>query len=417
MTRTWNTLSNTLTSECEKHILPVLINILHPIDRIQEKKFPNLRLVTQTIDEINKKDQTEPFDIQQLSSEWRRYKRLMNLERESPNFPVKSAQLKLESTIKCQEQNRVKTYEYLIFVGVLQINGFHMSMFKFGYQLSKYNMDSIFDLYESHLSKFLELKDEIEKQAYIFKVTLYNIENKEAAVKYMFRSIGKRLHQYFQNLSGPDDSVNMPTLKTKVYTLLPEDLQSDAESLTSAFGNLFQCLQPFKKEQVKHQQDYISTANSLEELSPWELTIMEALDMKKYYPEKLTKDKVITLTSDVYHDVNKKPTTLPELPWYFIRHVIRLDSDIREKCYITNTDNNDDNDCNSDTDSDSDADNQTITNSIHPLDLEKIILMCADDFLRQELMDKMIRCQYAVPFIVPILHDSNSENLILLWAL
>ena len=395
-----------------QQVLSLLRHILHPIDRIQENKFPNLRLVKQTIEKINKKDQTEPFDIQELSSEWRRYKRLMNLEKESPNFPVEHAQLKLEFTINCQEQSPVKSYQYLIFIGVLQIHGFNMSMFKFGYQLTKYNMNSIFDLYESHLSNFLELKDDKEKQAYVFKVTMYNAENKEAAVQYMFRSIGKQLHHWFQGINGPDDSVNMPTLKTKLQTLLPEDLHSDAESLTCAFGNLLQCLQSFKKEQVKQQQDYILTVNSLEELSPWELTIMEALDMKKYYPGKLTKDKVITLTSDVYDDVNKKPTNLTELPWYFIRHVIKLDSDIREKCYVASTD---DNDSNSDTDSN--AADQSITNSIHPLDLEKVIMMCADDFLRQELMDKMIRCQYAVPFIVPTFHNFNSENLILLWAL
>ena len=88
--------------------------------------------------------------------------------------------------------------------------------------------------------------------------------------------------------------------------------------------------------------------------------------------------------------------------------MIALDSDTREDCCVTNTQRRDDND--NDSDSDSDNDDQGITNGIHPLDLEKVIMMCADDFLRQELIDKMIRCQYAVPFIVPTVRDSNAEN-------
>ena len=47
----------------------------------------------------------------------------------------------------------------------------------------------------------------------------------------------------------------------------------------------------------------------------------------------------------------------------------------------------------------------------------KIIMLCADDFLRKELIDKMVRCQYAVPFILPITHSSTSKNLIVLWAM
>ena len=394
----------------------LLRHILHPIDRIKENKFPSLRLVTESIKEVDGIYLTKPFEItsiQQLPDEWRKYKKFMNLEKESPNLLVRSAQQKLESTIKYQEQIPVKTYEYLIFLGVLQIFGFDVSTFKFRCQLSKRNIDNILELYEAHVSKFNRLKGVKEKQAYVFQVGLYNIENKETAVQYMFRSIAERLHHYFRGIYGPDDSINMSALKTKLQDSLPKDLCSDSKSFFYAFESQFRFLWPFKKEQVKHHcQDRISTTIATDDLCPREVEIMEALDMKKYYPGKLTYDKVITLTSDVNDDINKKPTSLPELPWYFIRHVIGLDSETREECCITTAQQYNNKD--SDTDSDSDDDDQGIINGVHPLDLEKIIMMCADDFLRQELMDKMIRCQYAVPFIVPTSHDLN---LILLWAL
>ena len=402
--------------EKKQRVSSLLRHILHPIDRIQESKFPNLRLITETINEIDGIDQTEPFEItsiQQLPDEWRKYKTLMNLEKESPSLPVKSAQLKLESTVKHQEQSPMKTYEYLIFVGVLQIFGFDTSVFRFGYQLLKRDMDIIFRLFEEHLTKFDDVQEDKEKQAYIFQVALYSIENKEAAVLYMIRAMAERLCDYFQGIRELDDTINMAILKGKLQDTLPEGLRSDSQSVAYAFESQFRCLRPVKKEQAELHQDHTSPASDSEDLSPREMKIMEALDMKKYYPGKLTYNKVITLTSDIDDDVNKKPTTLPELPWYFIRHVIALDSDTRKNCCVTNTQSRDDND----SDSDSDDDDQGITNGIHPLDLEKIIMMCADDFPRQELIDKMIRCQYAVPFIVPTVHDSNAENFILLWAL
>ena len=55
--------------------------------------------------------------------------------------------------------------------------------------------------------------------------------------------------------------------------------------------------------------------------------------------------------------------------------------------------------------------------AIHPLDLIYIIFLCADDFLRQELSEKMTRCQYAVPFILPQPYPTKSESLILHWGL
>ena len=65
--------------------------------------------------------------------------------------------------------------------------------------------------------------------------------------------------------------------------------------------------------------------------------------------------------------------------------------------------------------SDSD-DDLSYENTIHPEDLIYCIFLCADDFLRQELIDKMVLCQYAVPFILPSPTETNSRNLILDWA-
>ena len=148
--------------------------------------------------------------------------------------------------------------------------------------------------------------------------------------------------------------------------------------------------------------------------------MLDCLDMKKYYPQKLKYEDVIMLTSSIYDDVDKKPTSLPELPWYFIKHVIGLDSDTRENCHVTDEDDKGEEESQSQKkslglidlpwyfmkniigfDSRAKAEEEHSDKEMHPLDLIYIIFLCADDFLRQELIDKMSLCQYAIPLILP----------------
>ena len=92
-----------------------------------------------------------------------------------------------------------------------------------------------------------------------------------------------------------------------------------------------------------------------------------------------------------------------------MKRLIGLDSNIRENCHIMN-----DSAVSDDSDSD---DDYSFESNIHPEDLIYCIFLCADDFLRQELVDKMIWCQYAVPFILPSPTETDSRHLILHWAL
>lgn len=97
-----------------------------------------------------------------------------------------------------------------------------------------------------------------------------------------------------------------------------------------------------------------------------------------------------------------------------MRHVVGLDSDVRENCHVKKDLNDSGFGISSDSDDDDD-----ITQGIHPLDLIYIIFMCADDFLRQELADKMNKCQYAVPLILPSpeIKSDRSRAIALNWEL
>ena len=240
--------------------------------------------------------------------------------------------------------------------------------------------------------------------------------------------------------------------------------------------------------------------------------LLKDLGLAEYYPQKITYGDVIKLTEDALKDVRKPPSTLRELPWYFLRRLIGLDSTIRENgsavgknderkrkknmgvrknkksklseeeisfswdedseeernpdSKTEQTGKNDDSgnpstlwsfmknlfsrnssmeqketddksyqvdnarpykDDNSFTEGTvsriQQVDRKEMTengpNSVHPLDLIYVIFLCADDFLRQELADKMSRCQYAVPFILPSADEikDESNNTVLSWGL
>ena len=205
-------------------------------------------------------------------------------------------------------------------------------------------------------------------------------------------------------------------------------------------------------ENIKQQFSFLYSIEETEETPEAEQTgelndtvegILDALDMKKYYPQKLRYEDLITLTSDDLDDVSKKPTSLPELPWYFMKQVIGLNSDVRESCHLEVQDDGSD-DTKGMTSSwfprgrslsdistfvisslagihsrmtGSGESSYDVIDTIHPLDLIYIIFLCADDFLRQQLVDKMVMCQYAVPFILPSPETEEQKSTILQWAL
>ena len=209
--------------------------------------------------------------------------------------------------------------------------------------------------------------------------------------------------------SGDNYTVNAEKLRQEIEKLLPEVLLKDN---LSAFAQAFRSQLNFtNRRQVFREARPI--VNNFAKLDVSVAHLLKGLNMLKYYPQKLTYDDVIKLGKDVCNDVHKKPTSLPQLPWYFMKHVIGLDSDTRENCHVYVSR---DDDASEPEDSDDDI-HDSDKNDVHPLDLVYVIFLCADDFLRQELVDKMLRCQYAVPCILPSPKRENSASILLHWSM
>ena len=212
-------------------------------------------------------------------------------------------------------------------------------------------------------------------------------------IKHMPKGMCKELKKTVKRSSGDNNTVDTKKLRQEIQKMLPEAvLKDNLTALTQAFKYQLKFAnrsQTFAEGEMNdHKSGQLNTSVA---------QLLKIMNMMQYYPQKLTYEDVVKLGSDVYDDVNKKPTSLSELPWYFMKHIIGLDSDTREKCHIARSQDGDSSDSD---DSDDDMDDGHI-NDVHPLDLIYAVFLCADDFLRQELVDKMLRCQYAVPFIFP----------------
>ena len=395
--------------ERKRRLVSLLKRILHPAEKIQESHFPKIRQIL-----VFTQDSTTPLamnqyrfaNMRQLPNVWKDFKLGRNLTEKEDDVPVEDMQCALESTMKSLAKHQ-KSYEFLLGVATLRLFDFSLANFRFEYQLLKRDLDAICQLFQTHLKNLDSIENLRRKQAYILRLSLYNRRSGEATAQYLIKGMPLGICEELKDVFDSRGSINFTTLDRKVSEMLPH-FQFDIKSFMHSFQSQLSFLQRRSQIDVRTREspgdvdgEYVTDALR---------KLLIDLGMTKYYPEKLTFEEITTLTSDVHDDVNKKPTSLVELPWYFIKHVIGLDSDTREECHVMENPQNSSHDGN---DSSSDEDDDNIL-GIHPLDLIYIIFICADNFLRQELADKMVRCQYAIPFMFP---SSTSKMMILHWAL
>ena len=380
-------------------LVSALKHVLNPIENIYIEHFQDIRDITEKLKEFEGNSDTHFVvvdDLRQLSDA---LKENLNVKEEAD---VMQLQERIEFGMKASQ---TKGYSYLLCLGVLRLFGFSPDSFLFDHLLEVEDISSMAQQLEIHFGNWDPLPENL-KQAYIFKVGLCSPTRNETMIRHILDNIPggicNELNDTYNQMHCYENGIDLEKFHLAVNKMLQKggvdfDLQSLAFSLKS---QLF--------VHHKHSLPMERVTRRIEEhaMDKDIKTILEAMNMMKYYQQKLTYEEVIMLGTDVQDDVNKKPTSLPELPWYFMKRVIGLDSCTRENCHVANF---------LDYGSDNEEDSEEMTlSSIHPLDLIYIIFLCADDFLRQELVDKMARCQYGVPFILP---SGNENNLVLHWGL
>jgi hypothetical protein len=124
--------------------------------------------------------------------------------------------------------------------------------------------------------------------------------------------------------------------------------------------------------------------------------LFQELDLCDYYPKKLSMEDALRIRPDVLRmSLNKISITHSNQVVKLILHKI-MAYDHLCRSDLMHAHNN-------------------RSMKIHPVDSLLAILVCSDDFLNQDLMSRLAKCQLAIPFILP---DPFTKQLMLpLWAM
>ena len=147
-----------------------------------------------------------------------------------------------------------------------------------------------------------------------------------------------------------------------------------------------------------------------------------------YYPKKLKlRDALCIRPEPLELSLNVKPISdLKQLPNIILHKMMSYDCFCRTGLMSTMQVNNslttqsDDSECDEFVDSEDECDAKSLpeeesNSGIHPVDCLLAILICSDDFLCQDLLSRLAKCQLAIPFII---HEPFSNKLrIPLWGM
>ena len=420
----------------------LLRRILHPMDGISRSSFPNIESIKQAISGLCR----DP-DILIPHLEISRISDLPNVLRESTAdyySNIKGLSHSLEQfLLRWKTENKV-TEEFLVCLCVMNCSGFNLEKFIFERPLDKITIEEISDTLDQHLLKFQLLENRNQKQAYILKLA-FDSPQPGSSLQYMMdrMEVEVKLKQTWKLLNATDNVRNCVEFRDELKDHLDGGktkmkLDTLVQSLKIQFQSILNKPLEHRDESLPQDGSHASADRIMEQL--------EQLGMTKYFPQKLKYEDVIMLTSDVFKNFYHTPANLKELPWYFIKHIIGLDSTTRDNSVIihqadkipdeqksiteltgdnldvdfSNMEFNDDSEEDeiSETDEGNQSSFEMALEELHPLDLIYIIFLCADDFLRQELADKMLKNQYAIPLIMPSPQaNTDSKSTILHWCL
>ena len=307
-----------------------------PIEAIH---FPRVRFVTEVIRVAENYSSAAPFEMEKISQ----LPLILKQELEKECLVPDRLQRRLEKTVKAHYYKSTKiAYECLLCVNVLQIFGYNMRTFLFECDLFVKDFHAMVQLLETHLKNFQTLYDIKDRQAYVFHLALMCLNDRGVALQDTIDKMPEELcpeaekacfsHLYDENTIDVKE-LNTFSRKHMEGCKRKFDWKFDFDCKTLWFGVKNQLYFLQHPEPVQPVTNHFNNQSS--DLNNPLQEILTALDMKKYYPQKLKYEDVLMISSYVYDDINKKPTSLQDLPRYFIKHIIGLDSDTRENCHIT----------------------------------------------------------------------------------
>lgn len=225
--------------------------------------------------------------------------------------------------------------------------------------------------------------------------------------KSLFQEINKVINSHSVRPS-------LALFKRKLNSLITTHQPHPSPSLPEVGAHSLQSALKTKVHNSKvPKSDQTSVFNSNKEA----YDLFKKLDLCKHYPMKLQlKDALCVRSEPLELSLNQAcPTSPQELPHLVLHKLMAYDhrcrSDLMPKIIHCKKADSDDEDEDEDDDDEVTGEHETI----HPVDSLLALLICSDNFLRQDLLSRLAKCQLAVPFILP---DPFTQQLSLpLWAM
>jgi hypothetical protein len=192
-------------------------------------------------------------------------------------------------------------------------------------------------------------------------------------------------------------------------------------------GNPLSLRNALRTKALQHELLPAKQPSLLFDKNPSAHRLLQKLGLCEYYPQKLQIEdalcirlEALELSLGIGH-----PTDPSQLPNLILQKLMAYDckcrSDLMNPEYGSQDaieKSSDEKDSDSDSDGDDDDDDDDDDNGkgkMHPVDCLLAIILCSDDFLRQDLFSRLAKCQLAVPFM---LFDPFTKQLTLpLWAM
>ncbi|XP_044144037.1 interferon-induced very large GTPase 1-like isoform X2 [Bufo gargarizans] len=250
---------------------------------------------------------------------------------------------------------------------------------------------------------FNEFLDEFDSKNLITQEEYFTVENmsnvKEKAralVNIILQKDESTCSLFLQCMQLNQEEKNVPEQEVqKSHIEDPKKGNADKDGLTTS-----------KYEDIHLPEENVKKESKEKDKKTCFQDLLKKIEFQSYQTSKLTLNDVLDIGAECL-----RPGVFPKenVAWYFIRKLMSLHEEARNiSTEGTREEMSRDHTLMLDMDSD-------LSDGIHPLDLQCVILHCSDHFLQQEMISKMSMCQFSVPLLLPA--NDGPDYTFMLWAM
>ena len=301
-------------------------------------------------------------------------------------------------------------------------------------RLTQENLTYLQKELERKSKEFLDLKVKdnslIRIQAFLFKMAFdvscseYDVDVAESQVRkhvvYMEREIGGELQAQVREVLTLyfGDSKNWEKLQEELMQMAMTNsslLQVEkGRSLDSILAEVH--VHKENEKELSNETEHNCATRTEGEM----MNLMKALGLDQFYPQKMGLNDALCIRKELL-DMNKC-TERRQLPLFVLHNIMSYNNQWRKLQLNDNEHESSTSESDKSLFSDEEEsdhctfhDARDSIDEYHPMDILLLLLHCADDFIRQDLLSRLATIQHAIPIILP--DPITQELTFLIWAM